>query len=147
MFFGGLENDVRNQLGDQYISMDPLEDNQDSGDIRLYIGKRKQSSYDFIVIGQNGKEVALTTIILLIYVAKFVDEETRQKYRDKLDSFKNSLKVLMSSVTARQEYIAFFNKHRIKQPRRRDDWVQRRYSFAFERRRRKTIRNPILTNH
>jgi hypothetical protein len=58
----------------------------------------------------------LKTIIRLIYVAKFVDEETRQKYRDKLDSFKNSLKVLMSSVTARKEYIAFFNKHRISNP-------------------------------
>lgn len=116
MFFGGLEYDVRKQLGDQYTSMDPLEDNQDSGDIRMYIGKRKEGTFDFIVIGQNGKEVALKTIIRLIYVAKFVDEETRQKYRDKLDFFKSSLKVLMSSVTARQEYIAFLNKHRISNP-------------------------------
>lgn len=116
MFFGGLENDVRNQLDDQYTSIDPLEDNQDSGDIRMYIGKRKEGTFDFIVIGQKGKEVALKTIIRLIYVTKFVDEETREKYRDKLDFFKNSLKVLMSSVTARQEYIAFFNKHRISNP-------------------------------
>jgi len=116
MFFGGLENDVRNQLLDQYRSLDPVEDNQDSGDIRLYTGKRKDGNFDFIVIGQNGKEVALKTIIRLLYLAKFVDAETRQKYRQKIESFDKSLKVLMSSVSAKQEYIAFFTKHGITNP-------------------------------
>lgn len=116
MFFGGLENDVRNQFLDQYRSLDPVEDNQDSGDIRLYTGKRKDGNFDFIVIGQNGKEVALKTIIRLLYLAKFVDAETRQKYREKIESFDKSLKVLMSSVSAKQEYIAFFTKHGITNP-------------------------------
>ncbi len=118
MFFGGLENDVRNQLLDQYRSLDPVEDNQDSGDIRLYTGKRKGGNFDFIVIGQNGKEVALKTIIRLLYLTKFVDAETetRQKYREKIESFDKSLKVLMSSVSAKQEYIAFFTKHGITNP-------------------------------
>jgi hypothetical protein len=116
MFFGGLENDVRHQLSDQYTSMDPLEDNQDSGDIRIYIGKRKKGNFDFIVIGQNGKEVALKTIIRLLYLAKFVDHNTRQKYRDKLTFFKNDLQVLMSSVSARQEFIGFFYKYGISNP-------------------------------
>ena len=43
-FFGGLEDDVRNQVGDQYTSIDPVEENQDSGDIRLFIGKRKEGN-------------------------------------------------------------------------------------------------------
>ena len=116
LFFGGLENDVRSQLGNQYTSIDPVEENQDSGDIRLYIGKRKEGSYDFIVIGQNGTEVALKTTIRLLYLTKFVDAETRQKYREKIESFDKSLKVLMSSVSAKQEYIAFFTKHGITNP-------------------------------
>jgi hypothetical protein len=115
-FFGGLENDVREQVRGQYTSIVPVEDNQDSGDIRMYIGNRKEGDYDFIVIGQNGKEVALKVIIRLIYVATFADDQTRQKYRAKLHSFSKSLQVLMSSVSVRQEYIAFLNKHRIANP-------------------------------
>jgi hypothetical protein len=114
MFFGGLEVDVRTQFGDQYASLEPVEDNQDPGDIRLFVGKRKQGDYDFIIIGQNGREVALKTIIRLLYLATFVDEETRQKYRDKLESFKKSLKVSFSSASARQEFIAFFRRHGIR---------------------------------
>ncbi|HEY7553328.1 MAG TPA: hypothetical protein VIH18_00855 [Candidatus Binatia bacterium] len=116
MFMGGRENEARKQLSGRYTSIDPVGDNQDSGDIQLFVGKRKQGDYDFIVIGQNGKEVALKTIIRLLYLAIFVDEQTRQKYRDKIESFKESLEVLMSSVSARQEYIAFFNKHGIDNP-------------------------------
>ena len=114
MFFGGLEVDVRTQFGDQYASLEPVEDNQDPGDIRLFVGKRKQGDYDFIIIGQNGREVALKTIIRLLYLATFIDEETRQKYRDKLESFKKSLKVSFSSASARQEFIAFFRRHGIR---------------------------------
>jgi hypothetical protein len=115
-FFGGLEADVRNHLRGRYTSIEPVEENQDSGDIRMYTGKRKNGSYDFIIIGQNGKEVALKTIIRLLYLTKFTDERTKQKYRDELASFKDSLQVLMSSVSARQEFIAFFNKHGIRNP-------------------------------
>jgi nucleoside phosphorylase len=115
-FFGGLENDVRKQVGGQYTSIVPVEANQDSGDIRMYIGKRKEGNYDFIVIGQNGKEVALKTIIRLIYLATFADGQTKKKYRVKLESFKKSFEVSMSSVSARQEYIGFLNKHGIANP-------------------------------
>jgi len=58
----------------------------------------------------------LKTIIRLIYLAKFADEKTRREYRDKLRSFNKSLKVLMSSFSARQEFIAFLNKHGIRCP-------------------------------
>jgi hypothetical protein len=116
MFLGGREDEVRAQLGDRYVSIDPVEESQDSGDIRLFIGKRDEDKYDFIIIGQNGKEVALKTIIRLLYLTKFTDEPTKQKYHDKLASFKNSLQVLMSPISARQEFIAFFNKHGIRNP-------------------------------
>ncbi|HEY5614852.1 MAG TPA: hypothetical protein VIL52_02440 [Bacteroidota bacterium] len=116
MFFGGLEYDVRNHLGDRYTSIDPVEENQDSGDIRLYIGKRKEGNYDFIIIGQNGREVALKTIIRLLYLTKFVDDKTKQKYRDKLASFTQSLQVLLSSVSPREEFITFFNRYGIDRP-------------------------------
>ena len=115
-FFGGLENDVRHYLGDRYTSIDPVEGNQDSGDIRMYIGKRKESSYDFIVIGQNGREVALKTTIRLLYLTKFADDETKRKYRDKLASFTQSLRVLLSSVSPRDEFIMFFRKYGISNP-------------------------------
>jgi len=114
MFLGGRENDVRKHLSGQYASIDPVENNQDPGEIRLHIGKRKQGDYDFIVIGQNGREVALKTIIRLLYLTTFVDEQTRQKYRNKLESFSRSLQVSLSSVSARQEYIAFCHKHGIR---------------------------------
>ena len=115
-FFGGLEHDVRRYLADQYTSLDPVEDNQDSGDIRLFTAKRPGGKYELIFIGQNGKEVALKTVIRMIYLTKFIDEKTEQKYRVKLASFKNSIRVLMSPVTARQEFIGFFNKHGISNP-------------------------------
>jgi len=112
-FFGGRENDVRNHLSGRYISINPIEENQDSGDIRMYIGERTKSDFDFIVIGQNGNEVALKTIIRLLYLRKFVDDKTKQKYRDKLASFTQSLQVLLSSVSPRDEFIKFFNRHGI----------------------------------
>jgi len=43
----------------------PLEQDQDPGEIRLFVGRR-QAGYDFIIIGQNGREVALKTIIRLL---------------------------------------------------------------------------------
>ncbi|MGE5219485.1 MAG: hypothetical protein ACM3SP_21000, partial [Chloroflexota bacterium] len=116
IFFGGLEKDVRNQFGDRYAAIEPVEESQDSGDIRLYTGKRKEGGYDFVIIGQNSREVALKTMIRLLYLAKFVDDATRQKYRNKLATFTQSLHVLRSSVSPREEFIAFFHKHGISNP-------------------------------
>lgn len=47
IFFGGLEYDVRKQVADRYVSMDPAEENQDSGNIRLYTGKLSDRTYEF----------------------------------------------------------------------------------------------------
>jgi hypothetical protein len=95
--------------------MVPLEQDQDPGEIRLFVGRR-QAGYDFIIIGQNGREVALKTIIRLLYLAKFVDDETRRRYREKLVSFSRSLKVLMSWFSAREEFLDFFHTHGINRP-------------------------------
>jgi hypothetical protein len=116
IFFGGLEDDVRKQVAGRYLSMDPAEENQDSGNIRLYTGKRKDGTYDFIIVGQNGKEVALKTVIRLLYLSRFVDDKMREKYRGKLDEFRNSLQVFLSSLNPREEFIAFFRKHCIDSP-------------------------------
>jgi hypothetical protein len=116
VFYGGLEKDVRRQLQNQYASIIPVENDQDPGEIRLFFGERKGAQYDLIIIGQNGKEVALKTIIRLIYLAKFVDDETKRKYQNKLQSFNKSLKVLMSSRTAREEFMGFLNGHGISNP-------------------------------
>jgi len=115
VFYGGLENDVRLYSANQYTSFIPLEKEPDPGDIRLFIGKRAEQ-HDLVIVGQNGKEVALKTILRLIYLAKFVDDERKRMYREKLRSFRKSLKVLMSSLGARQEFIEFFNKHGISSP-------------------------------
>jgi hypothetical protein len=116
IFCGGLETDVRSQLGPQYESIERLEEDQEPGEIRLYAGKRSDGSWDFIIIGQNGREVALKTVIRLLYMSKFLDHQAKQKYRDRLQSFHSSLKVLMSSVSARHEFIAFFQRHGIREP-------------------------------
>jgi hypothetical protein len=115
IFYGGSENAVRTYSGNRYTSILPLENDRDPGDIRLFIGKRA-AQHDLIIVGQNGKEVALKTIIRLLYLAKFVDDERKRKYGDKLRAFRKSLKVLMSSLGARQEFIGFFNKHAISNP-------------------------------
>lgn len=116
IFFGGLEDHIRHHIRDRYTAIDPVEDNQDPGDIRMYIGRKKKGDYDFIVVGQNGREVALKRTIRLLYVAKFVDEETRRKYDGKLRIFKSLIRVWISSVSAKEEYIEFFKKHRISNP-------------------------------
>lgn len=115
VFYGGLEYQVRRQFKSHYTSMVPLEKDQDPGEIRLFIGKRR-AEYDFIIIGQNGREVALKTIIRLLYLAKFVDDETGRRNREKLGSFSRSLKVLMSSVSTREEFLDFFHTHGINRP-------------------------------
>ncbi|HET8564726.1 MAG TPA: hypothetical protein VFM35_12700, partial [Candidatus Binatia bacterium] len=116
IFYGGREDDLQMELEKQYKAVIPVEDDQEPGEIRMFRGQRKEGPYDFIIIGQNGKEVALKTVIRLLYMAKFVDEKTRQKYRDKLESFSKSLQVLMSSISAQQEFITFFKKHGISNP-------------------------------
>jgi len=116
IFFGGLEDDVRQHVAARYVSMDPAEENQDSGDIRLYTGKRRDGTYDVIIVGHNGKEVALKTVIRLLYLSRFADEKTKEKYQGRLVEFKNSLQVFLSSRNPREEFIRFFRMHCIDDP-------------------------------
>ena len=73
VFYGGLENDVRANLPKHYESVVPLEKDQEPGEIRLFSAKHAPAQHDLIIIGQNGREVALKTIIRLIYLASFAD--------------------------------------------------------------------------
>src|SRR5918993_640841 len=116
VFYGGLEKDVRANLPKHYTSLVALEKNQEAGDIRLFSASRAPAQHDLVIIGQNGREVALKTIIRLIYLAGFADVERQRKYRDKLQSFNRLLKVFLSLRSARQEFIGFFAKHGISSP-------------------------------
>jgi hypothetical protein len=116
VFYGGLERDVRANLPKHYTSFVALEKDQEPGEIRLFSAKHALAQHDLVIIGQNGREVALKTIVRLIYLAGFADAERQRKYRDKLRSFNKSLKVFLSSRTARQEFIGFFAKHGISSP-------------------------------
>jgi hypothetical protein len=116
VFYGGLEKDVRANLPKHYESVVPLEKDQEPGEIRLFSAKHAPAQHDLIIIGQNGREVALKTIIRLIYLAGFTDPERQRKYREKLHSFKKSLKVFMSSRSARREFVDFFAKHGVSSP-------------------------------
>jgi hypothetical protein len=116
LFYGGLEADIRSHIERQYLTLAPLDDNQDPGDIRLFAGRLPGEKWDYIVIGQNGREVALKTMIRLIYMAKFADDDMKQKHRVRLQAFSKSLRVFMSRVSPRHEYLTFFNKHDIRNP-------------------------------
>ena len=116
LFYGGLEADIRSHIERQYLTLAPLDENQDPGDIRLFAGRLPGEKWDYIVIGQNGREVALKTMIRLIYMAKFADDDIKRKYRVRLQAFSRSLRVFMSRVSARHEYLTFFNKHDIRNP-------------------------------
>jgi hypothetical protein len=116
VFYGGVEKDVRAHLQKHYASIVAMEKDAEPGEIRLFSARRTAIQHDLIIIGQNGREVALKTIIRLIYLASFADAERQRKYRDKLHSFSKSLKVFMSSRSARQEFIGFFAKHGISSP-------------------------------
>ena len=116
LFYGGLEADIRSHIERQYLSLAPLDENQDPGDIRLFAGHLPGKKWDYIVIGQNGREVALKTMIRLIYMAKFADEDMKQKHHVRLRAFSKSLRVFMSSVSPRREYLTFFNTHEIRNP-------------------------------
>src|ERR1043165_3897061 len=76
---GGLESDVRNRLGFAYESYEPVEPDQDPGEVRLYIGRRSDRTWDFILIGQNGREIALKTAIRILYMREFVSNDIRRK--------------------------------------------------------------------
>ena len=116
LFYGGLEKDVRAHLPKHYTSFVALEKDQEPGEIRLFSAQRAPAQHDLVIIGQNGREVALKTVIRLIYLAGFADAERQRKYRDKLRSFNKFLKVFLSSRSARQEFIRFFAKHGISSP-------------------------------
>jgi hypothetical protein len=116
IFYGGLENDVRRHTEGRYSSVVPVENDQEPGEIRLFIGKRTAARHDLIIVGQNGREVALKTMIRLLYLAKFVDDKTLRKYRGQLQNFRQSLRVWMSSFKARQEFTHFFNRYGISSP-------------------------------
>jgi hypothetical protein len=116
LFYGGLEKDVRANLPKHYTSFIALEKDQEPGEIRLFSAGHASAQHDVVIIGQNGREVALKSIIRLIYLAGFADAERQRKYRDKLQSFKKLLKVFLSSRSARQEFIGFFAKHGISSP-------------------------------
>ena len=116
IFYGGLEADVRSHIKNQYLAITPVDKDQDPGEIRLFKGSHSNGKWDFIVIGQNGREVALKTVIRFLYMAKFADEEIKRKYQRQLQSFSKSLRVFMSSLSPRAEYVNFFKNHGIRNP-------------------------------
>ena len=116
LFYGGLEADVRAHIRGQYRSVTPLEENHDPGTVRLFAGRLDGGKLDYIVVGQNGREVALKIIIRLLYVAKFADEEIKRKHPLRLRSFSKSLKVFLSPLSPRSEYLTFFKKYGIRNP-------------------------------
>jgi hypothetical protein len=114
-FYGGLEADVYSHIRGQYLAVTPQTENRDLGEVRLFVGHRDGGKWDCIVIGQNGREIALKTVIRLLYMAKFADEETKRAHLRASPS-KEKLKVYMSPVSPRTEYLAFFKKHGIRNP-------------------------------
>jgi hypothetical protein len=116
LFYGGLEADVLTHIRGQYRSVTPLEENHDPGEVRLFAGRLDGGKWDYIVVGQNGREVALKTIIRLLYVAKFADEDIKRKHRLRLRSFSKALKVFVSPVSPHSEYLTFFKKYGIRNP-------------------------------
>jgi hypothetical protein len=114
LFYGGLEADVHSHIRGQYLSVTPLEENQDPGELRLFAGRLDSGKWDCIVVGQNGREVALKTIIRFLYMARFADEDIKRKHRARLASFSQSLKVFMSPLSPRSEYLIFFKRYGIR---------------------------------
>jgi hypothetical protein len=116
LFYGGLEADVHTHIRGRYLSVAPLGENHDPGEVRLFTGLLAGGKWDCIVIGQNGREVALKTVIRLLYMAKFADDETRRSRPLRMRPTADWLKVYMSPVSPRSEYLAFFKKHGIRNP-------------------------------
>jgi hypothetical protein len=115
-FYGGREIDVRSVIADRYASLIPFEPDQSSGDIRLFTARRNSDGFDVVIIGQNGREVALKTAIRLIYLFKFTDENIKRTFAGGLDAFVQRIKILVSSMTPKQEFIAFFRQYGIDNP-------------------------------
>jgi hypothetical protein len=113
LFYGGLEADVRAHIRGQYRSVIPLKKDQETGEIRVFAGRLDGGKWDYILIGQNGREVALKTVIRLLYMAKFADEDMKRRHRLRLPSFSKSLKVFLSPVSPSSEYLTFFKKYGI----------------------------------
>ncbi|HEY7167671.1 MAG TPA: hypothetical protein VIB79_24140 [Candidatus Binatia bacterium] len=113
---GGLEADVKKNLASEYAAIEPVEADQDPGEIRLFEARRPDHTWDFVIIAQNGREVVLKTVIRVLYLREFVSDDTRRKYAARLKSFPDSLRVLMSSYTPRQEFADFLMRHRISNP-------------------------------
>ena len=115
-FYGGRETDVRSALAGQYVSMIPCEADQDPGELRLFAGLRENGGSDLIMIGQNGREVALKTVIRLAYLFRFMDEKTKQPFVGGLDAFLQKVRIFLSSLPPREEFISFFRQYRIADP-------------------------------
>jgi len=116
LFYGGQEADVHAHIRDRYLSVAPLVPNYDPGELRLFTGLLAGGKWDCIVIGQNGREVALKTVIRLLYMAKFADDKTRRSHSLRLRPATDWLKVYMSPVSPRSEYLAFFKRYGIGNP-------------------------------
>jgi hypothetical protein len=115
-FYGGREVDVLRSIASQYVSLAPILPDQDPSDVRLFIARRDTNGSDLVIIGQNGREVALKTVIRLIHRFKFTDPELKRTFPGGLDSFLGKVKIYLSSIPARQEFISFFQKYRIRDP-------------------------------
>ena len=115
-FYGGRETEVMNAIGGQYVSVTPIEPDQDSGEMRLFAAQRNTDSRDLLIIGQNGREVALKTVCRLAYLFKFLDERSTRAFPGGLDSFLSRVRVYLSPVSPRQEFISFFHQYGITDP-------------------------------
>jgi len=115
-FYGGREADVRSAIASHYVSLIPFKVDQDPGDIRLFTARQDRDSFDIVIIGQNGREVALKTMIRLVYLFKFMKDKIKPTLDGGLDSFVQRVKVFLSSITPQQEFISFFHQYGIGDP-------------------------------
>lgn len=115
-YYGGREDDVLHATAGQYISVSPIEHNQDPGEIRLFLARRDNHTMDLIIIGQNGREVALKTVIRLAYIFKLMDQKPELVSVAGLTSFLSKVKVYLSAISPRQEFISFFHQYQITDP-------------------------------
>jgi len=114
-FYGGREPEVLRAIASQYVSLDPIDADEDWGEIRFFAGRRHANSSDLVIIGQNGREVALKTVIRLAYLVKFMDDKNKRGFIG-FDSFFRKVKVYLSSTSAQQEFISFFHQYQITDP-------------------------------
>lgn len=115
-FYGGRESDVLRFIADQYVSVSPLEPAQDPSDIRFFVARRDTESLDLVIIGHNGREIALKTVIRLAYFFKFMNDKHKRAYVGGWDSFLHKVKIYLSSTPARQEFVSFFQLYGLSDP-------------------------------